>query len=529
MQNKSVKKWIIILPSLFIFLILMFVLVFNLKGKSKFLNKNKELSQAKSDMYSIIVKVYKELSDAEHDRERLRAKKFNPYIIKTYDDKKFFSFWLCVSPYDKRDRKQEDEVQDEIINKEKERILEEARERERSGDEEPGYVENVEKVIKQKFAEKRVEEKAKDLQNEGIKPEAIYDYSIVEAKALQYDSVVCELNVAYEIPKTVMPEFSKHVITCIKQFPINRDFRIQELYIFDVENMRAFGEDNLITDIAGGGGGHSGAVSNFMYDLCNDKKTLAASVGLYRDVLYDKLIKIVIKTGHPGSFSLQNDVNAYHKEFSTLAGVINCNVNVKKIMWNISRHELRGVNEDGSFYIEMESEFFTEEEFNLFLNNIKNDSGLLVYPQIRKNLLILPKEKKNRDFLTFSLTEIPESYAIKKGATDWAMAMVGHWDSSIHFNINNENISILSFDLEYDYIAEKVEKMFVRDRKVLEIDDDNQSIELKNTTGWFISNGDKEGEEISFYSKSYSMAVDSYASGKKDILVELVNDLQIWR
>lgn len=51
---------------------------------------------------------------------------------------------------------------------------------------------------------------------------------------------------------------------------------------------------------------------------------------------------------------------------------------------------INGSNADKSLSVTMISHDFTEDEFKAYVNDFTNDSNLLIYPQIRKPLLVLP-------------------------------------------------------------------------------------------------------------------------------------------
>ena len=60
---------------------------------------------------------------------------------------------------------------------------------------------------------------------------------------------------------------------------------------------------------------------------------------------------------------------------------------------------INGSNADKSLSVTMISHDFTEDEFKAYVNDFTNDSNLLIYPQIRKPLLVLPDNNPDADDL----------------------------------------------------------------------------------------------------------------------------------
>ena len=106
----------------------------------------------------------------------------------------------------------------------------------------------------------------------------------------------------------------------------------------------------------------------------------------------------------------------------------------------------------------MEASNFSNEEFVALLGDMTNDSNLLVYPEVRKNLLTLPKKSSTskRDFVYFKLEQIGDEYARERGYVNWARAIVGHWEASSSFLQDGKKISTGFFDLDYNYNSKQV-------------------------------------------------------------------------
>ena len=410
--------------------------------------------------YSILMNKYKEELVAENDKKRLRDNDIDAYIIKTYSDEDFFSFNLHVGAFEEKEEASS------------------------------------------------IQEKLKNL---GLKEGEVVDYNDFAQAIEKYDEVVAKETIKYQDGQNEIPtSFSPNVATCIKEFPINKDFQIEEIHIFDLDNIRKFEKEQY-------------DISKIENSLQSKEKTHAASIAFYKDSLFNKKVEILIQKGLDDAYTVEYD-GTKNIELQANGNILFCSLREEDSTWL-----LQGVNKERNFFVSMKSHDFSEKEFELFLNNISNDSSLLAYPQIRKNLLVLPKENPliKRDFLSFSLTKVDKSYAKERGYARWAIPVVGHWNSVAYFNVDKQKISIAFFDLDYDKIAQNIHGMFMNAHKHDVINYSNMPINLKRMKGWFVET--YGGGEVSFSCKSYVIAVNSYSNGyDKKGLVELGDDLQIW-
>ena len=436
----------------------------HLLEKPILLKENAIIPLSKKTPYSILVGKYKEESVAENNAERLKKDGFDAYVIKTYDDKEYFSFNVNVSAF---------EEEEEALNV------------------------------------------ANELKERGIHVEGISNYEKMKESIANYNSVVKNKNVNMFLGNNDIPSvFSPTIQDSIKEFPINKDFQIESIYIFDLENIRKYNNYNVNMDI----------INDL---LLNKDKTHVASIAFYKDNLFDKNISILLQKGEKGAYEIEETEKDAFLTLHTASGNLHCVLKEE----NEYLH-LLGINEDGSTFIKMKSNSFSSNEFNIFLNNISNDSSLLIYPEIRKSLLVLPKENAEckRDFLSFSLEKVEPCYAKEKDYASWAIPIVGHWKAKGYFNINNKMASISFFDMDYDYNASSIHNMFMESNKKRIIDSNNRPIALKRIKGWFVKGLTSMGGEVSFSIKSYIIAVHAYNNSfDTHELVRLGDDLQIWK
>lgn len=88
--------------------------------------------------------------------------------------------------------------------------------------------------------------------------------------------------------------------------------------------------------------------------------------------------------------------------------------------------------------------------------------------------------------------------------------------------------SVSFFDLDYDYNAKQIHKMFMNEKKNNYIDKKNHPSDVANADSWYLDN--YFSNELSFSTKSCIIAINSYGDNrfKEEDLVDISKDLQIW-
>lgn len=433
-------------------------------------NKN-EIPVSEEKPYSVLVHSYKEEQAAENGKKRLKENEIDSFILKTFDDKSYFSFDLHSGAFNSP---------------------EEA---------EP------------------LQEKLEEL---GIEDTKIADYEEEKEKVQKYDEIIKNQPVSYDFGNNEIPDlYSASVANIIRQFPINKNFTLENLMIFDFDNLRSVEEELPSLD----------EVSNI---IGSSEKLHAVSFASYKDDLFNKDVKIFIfssdenalpdildlkKNFQESSVPEDEDFKIQDMKFQLKDGILN-----SLIFKSDEDYIFFGVNEQRNLAVLMSTEDFSESQFEEFLNNFENDSSLLIYPQIRRTLLVLPKKTEiERKFLSFLLEKVDDSYAEAKGYADWSIPIIGHWNAKAIFNQEDEIASVSFFDLDYDYNAKQVHQMFM-DAHI--ISETSHASTVKNADSWFVELWDKS-KEVSFSTKSYIIAVDSYDLDEEE-LVQLSEELQIW-
>ncbi len=435
-------------------------------------NQNNEIIVTEEKPYSILVNKYKESEAAENDKHRLKNQNIEAYILKTYDEKELFNFELHAGAFE---------------------------------------------------TEEETAELQKELNELGIEGTEVSDFNEIKDSIEKYNEIVKKENVVFEETHGELSEdFSEDVKECIRQFPVNRDFQIIELEIYDLKNARASNYKDIPDNLGFG------------------LETNAVSVAQYRDDLFHKDITVVMFSGDEDAYKdlwIDNSINADVKKDYNYSGTIDFQTAEGKIECVLYEKDgdfiLDGTNSTKSFQIILLAQDFTLRQFSDFLNNSFNDSSYLVYPQLRKSLFVLPKENPSvrRDFICFKFSKIGMDYAESKRYTDWSLAIVGHWCSDSVYNQENKLVNIGFFDLDYDFNAKQVHELFMTDKKRVAVSSFNHPVVLNDIEAWYLLMPFNGSNELSFATKSYIIAVDSYSSTgmiSEDECVEVASDLQIW-
>ena len=435
-------------------------------------NDINEIPLSDEKPYSVQVGSYKEESPAKRDQERLQAKNIDAYILKTYDDDTYISFDLHAGAFKTKEE---------------------------------------------------TEQLQKELEDIGIKGTKLSDYEDIKDSVEKFNNLASSTNISYGEGVTEIPDiFPEEVKTLISEFPINPNFQIETIEILDVENISetSYSESDFINERS--------LINNF-------DNVSAISKAVYKDDLYSKSITVRIFSGTENRFAnIKNDFlpkngeQAYQVDFMAKTQIFNCYFYKQDGIF-----KLLGTTKDENELISMEASNFSNEEFTALLGDMTNDSNLLVYPEVRKNLLTLPKKSSTakRDFVYFKLEQIGDEYARERSYANWARAIVGHWEASSYFLQDGKKISTGFFDLDYDYNSKQVHAQFMEEHENALINENNHPSEIFSVKGWYVGTRPlNPSNELSFSKDSYIIAVNSYAPDyfSEEELKDFAKDLQIW-
>ena len=426
------------------------------------LTSNEDIPISPEKPYSILVRSYKEEQAAVNDKERLAKNDIDAYVLKTFDDSSYFSFNLHTGAF--KDEKDGLDLQNKLA----------------------------------------------DL---GIEDTKISNYEDIVDDIEKYNEMIENNEISYDTGSYTIPSsFSPWIKKCITQFPINKDFQIEEIMLFDIDNINATKSE--VEDL------------DFIKDtyLEETENIHAVSLAKYKDDLFNNEVSVFIAVGDNGTFVPKETENTDKIQFAIVNDVLDCTISKN----DSTDYYLYGINPSQNMFVAMISKDFDENQFMAFINNISNDSNLLVYPQLRKNLLVLPEKNDSvqRDFLYFTLSKVGDDYARERGYSNWSVPIVGHWRAASYFYQNDNRFSLAFFDMDYDYNASRIHNMFMSEKKNIDINENNHPSTLEDTNSWYINLLDSN--ELSFSTKSYIIAVGSENNLSENDLIDTSRELQIW-
>lgn len=368
------------------------------------------------------------------------------------------------------------------------------------------------------------EEKAEDLESLAEKLDEleityeITDYKDFAEEVEMYDQVVQAEKIVsdsgvYEIPE----EISEPVKEILLSFPINRDFQLESLSIFDVDNILNSGIEDTFEGL------NNEFVLNFVPN--------AFSMALYTDTLYNNKVSIYISTFNEDvKDAVYSELKAF-EDFNSFLRVQDFAIKDGTLKtWlfkDLDSYILLGYSEEQKMLIFMSTRDLSEEQFVEFLEDSWNNENLLIYPQIRRTFCVMPKAKNN-NFLSYRLSKIGMEYVEEKNYAEWAWGIYGHWEASFIFENEIDNFNVSFFDLDYDYNAEKVHGLFMKEKNGSSINDWNHFVDVNGCDGWYLMN--LRTHELSFARMSYILAINSefLSPLEEEDLLEIADSLLIW-
>ena len=438
----------------------------------------KPLSQEKP--YSVFVRDYKVEQNALNDMARLAELGIESYLIKTFDEEKYFSFEIHVGAFSS---------------------IEEAN------------------IIQ------------KNLAKVSIDYTDVSDYQNIKKKIESYDNLIAVENISYEnINGDLSSLYSDKVLYCIKNFPVQKDTIIDQVGVFDFENIEDSFErtKNLRSLFA--------TVENIDFTSATIE---SCAFSVYTDELFSKNTSVSLFYG--SDFNFKETAQSKIREFHDKGNILNCVLDSDD-----NTTYLFCINQSKNIFIFIETTDYSQEElFNLF-NNQANEDGLLSYPEFKNTILILPQndneyqkfaeynsseknKAENIKFSSFTLENVSYEYSKERDYSEWSVPLVGQWFAEGRFSINDEMVSIGYFFLNYDYSAKLSHNLFMK-AKMQDKDKDRISHFSKVNGGnsWYLDN--EFMKELSFTQKAYVIAVDSYSDSafEENDMIEIAKKLKIW-
>lgn len=437
------------------------------------LQSNDALPINQDSPYSVRIATFKDFPSADSTAKRLRSDKVDAYIVKTYDEDEYFDFDVNAGAFSQ-------------------------------------------KSDAESFQAK--------LEKEGLKTLDVADYKTLESKINAFDEVVKSEEVTFDegvaaLPKTIPPLVAK----TIHAFPINRDYTLERLYIVDLDNARAGAEELETFEANFASAFNSHAFSFAQYTDPLRKRRI--DIGIF-DTGEEPLEKNALFKAALSAGSQKAAADFTRIDFLLKGVTVPCT-----FTYNDGEVFLLGSSNSLGLAIFMRAEGFDAMSFQEFLSDTNNDSDLLIYPQVRRTLCVLPKKREgvSRRFISFSLEKLGDDYAVSKGGAQWARAMVGHWGAKGLFLQGDTKFVIGFYDMDYNRNAKRIHKAFMAKHEEFDflLGPDNHKTTFNNLDGWYVKTYDSNEVSFSYESQITSVvSIDSKFSEKE--LIKLAQDLKIW-
>lgn len=294
----------------------------------------------------------------------------------------------------------------------------------------------------------------------------------------------------------------------VSQLPVNEDYDMDEIKIFDLDNIRKSGLDFP-------------EMADFAF-FVDDEKMHSVAKAAYVNHTLIKEVDITIVLGDEG-FSDVEGLEGTPVEFEMNG------IDLTGVLYDDGgNYYFTGVNEKKNLYIYMEAFDFSYDDFIGFLSNCVSASALEYYPQIKKNLFVLPANNtySTRTFLGYAVEKVKNNYANERNNADWAVQVVGHWMSQGIFESYGKQLSVKCFDLGTESLAKSNQQLFIREKNQNDITAENHASTLSTNDSWYFKVEDKGNFELSFSNKCYGVSIDGLYS--ENDLIAVARDLQIW-
>ena len=337
--------------------------------------------------------------------------------------------------------------------------------------------------------------------------------------------------------------FSKELQEIINNFPINENFQLEELALYDLYHIRQyyadiedlivlnslFNDNDVVQNVQ--------AVSVAQYSIARNSEgqpakkfsyTIASGNHSCFAKRYEELKNLNSKADETGEIG-QSEFLQFKVKEQLFEGFCNFDENKQLIF--------QAFSPDNNQLIVIKAFDFSKEDFKHFLNDFTADSSIVFYPQVQDKLLVLPSKhsksnhaEKERLCMTFKLSRLTENYAKNKNAVEWATALVGKWCTDSLFYQDGKKLSFSLFELGNDAAAKEIYQTFVDKHYETDITTNNHPSNVNDIEGWYIYNPFlSDSNEISFVNSEYIVSVNSYYGQifTEAELIEFVNDLNL--
>lgn len=433
----------------------------NAASDSLKVNYAEELAFSEEKPYTVFVRSYRDAKRAEYDKKRLGLTDSQPSVLKTYSDANGFLFSLYAGAF---------ETQEEA------------------------------------------EELAENLKKLGINNTQVRNYNLLYSSIKKYNDFVMNNTVtAFNLENAKLPEgLNADISTCIKDFPLNYDYELEELIIYDVKTVLDVDEedDEYIQDL-----------DNYIYQK---NKVSAAITCILKDPLYENSLTVYIQHGKDftiDEFKTETErkitvgIEDYHGYISEVDGI----------------YIFTGINDENDSLIKITSDNLSDISFNSYLTTVFEQNGLYNNNSFKNSLASIAKAapEKEREFEYCIIGNIKEADA-EESFGDFAKAVTGNTWIWSYFYQEDQQIEVMSLNLIYDWLSEKYYADFMDHKMELQISETNRPSFVPFVDSWYYKDNSEELIELSAKVKSYFITASAYEDSLTEReLVYFIEDTEL--
>jgi hypothetical protein len=419
-----------------------------------------------------------------------------------------------------------------------------------------------------------------DLQKLGLSQPKVIKFDEIKKTVTQFENLRKDQKAEFTLAKAEAPSLSQVVLENISIFPIDQNFRITKLKIEDcahsLETVTGISALPLNPEIIPDGISlpalhrQSQAISQVIYEDKLFNHHIGLTIATVKDpekVLSDLVKDIDGKVGR----LVRTDL-AYRTAKGIMHGFVYEQVAANPVspsspaapavspasslnqpgaapsatpqmqLDSLGQYTYLAAMPESSHLLIMNSHDTPGRDFLELINNGGNNYGLLTFPEIRKNLFVLPKitDKDDLVFSCFDLFVVPAEYARQRNDRKWAKQVVGNYLASGNYIHDKWHVSFSFFNLVRAATAENTQQFFKEDHVRGAYGNPEK---VMGKEGWYLDMQDspwRATSELSFSQGSYVIAVDIVS--RKDLygllefgrvkrlklLQDCTGKLQIW-
>lgn len=405
-------------------------------------NYAEDVAFSEEKPYTLFVRSYRDSKRAEYDKKRLEMLDSQPSVIKTYSEAKGFLFNLYAGAFE---------------------------------------------------TEEEAEELAKSLEKLGIENTEIQNYNLIYSSIKKYNDFVLNTTItAFNLENARIPDsLNADIQSCIKDFPLNNDYEIEEMIIYDVKNIIADEVDDEWTQ----------DLENYIYQK---ERVTAAVTSILKDPLYGNSLTVYVQKG-----------KAFNTEEIKTETERKITIGIEDYLGFISEEDdiytFTGINADNDLLIKIVADNLTDIQFNTYLTTVFAQNELYNNSSFKNSIASIAKAnlEKGRKFETCLIGKIKEEDA-REIYGDYAKTVSGNTWIWSYFSQDDEQIESISLNLIYDWLSEKYYDDFMNKQMELQISETNRPSFVPFVDSWYYKEASEQLIQLSAKVKSFFIVASAF-------------------